>query len=190
MYYHQALSTKKTELQSESQLQQNQVAGGSHSGRMVGVARMPNGDFLRASVRRSSIAPVPGVLSEEGSESFSGVDVSGCSATFPVFSVARGFARIRANAPRALEFFAFRLAQRRLRAAFDDLAQFLQIHIHSRTSHRCSNSRNLAFRGKPSICFAGRVCSEVGARCPRPAVVSIYLPVGRALTRSVKTRGR
>jgi hypothetical protein len=105
LYYYQALSTKKTELQSESQLQQNQVAGGSHSGRMVGVARMPNGDFLRASVRRSSIAPVPGILSEEGSESFSGVDVSGCSATFPVFSVARGFAGIPANACSALLSF-------------------------------------------------------------------------------------
>jgi DNA-binding winged helix-turn-helix (wHTH) protein len=35
LYYYQALSTKKTELQSESQLQQIQAAGGSHSGGMV-----------------------------------------------------------------------------------------------------------------------------------------------------------
>ena len=35
LYYYQALSTKKTDLQSESQLQQIQAAGGSHSGGMV-----------------------------------------------------------------------------------------------------------------------------------------------------------
>ncbi len=74
---------------------------------------------------------------------------------------------------RALELFAFRFAQRRLRAVIQDLVQLFQIHIQPRAFHAPSNSRNLAFSGKPSICFTGRVCSKVGARCPRPAVVPI-----------------
>ncbi len=49
----------------------------------------------------------------------------------------------------------------------------LQIYVHPGTFHAPSNSRNLAFSGRPSICFAGRVRLTVGVRCPRPAVVPI-----------------
>ena len=51
--------------------------------------------------------------------------------------------------------------------------QFFQIHIHTFAFYAQSNSRNLRWSGKPSICFTGRVCSNVGARCPRPCVVPI-----------------
>ena len=78
---------------------------------------MRNRDFLRAGVRRSSVASV---ALERFSESFSVAGVLAGSKTFLVFSV-RAWLRQHPGqrVQRALELFAFRLAQRRLRAALD-----------------------------------------------------------------------
>ena len=139
---------------------------------------MRNDNSLRAGVGRSSIAPVARRFIRRG---LRGIFRRG---RFRLFQNVLGLFRgawcrqhSRQRMQYAFQLLAFRFTQRRVRAAIDDLVQLFQIHIHPGvfhvTFHAPSNSRNLAFRGKPSICFTGRLCWNVGARCPRPAVVPI-----------------
>ena len=79
----------------------------------------------------------------------------------------------RQRVQRFLEFFVIRFAQWSFARVVQHAVQFFQIHVHTFGLYAHSNSRNLRCSGKPSICFTGRVCSKVGARCPRPAVVPI-----------------
>ena len=131
---------------------------------------MWNGNFLRAGVGRSSIAPVAlGRISQILRRW-----------RFWLLQHHAGLLRRawfgqhrRQRVQRLFELVVIRLAQRSFAGVVQHAVQFFQIHVHAFAFHALSNSRNLAFRGKPSICFTGRVCSNVGARCPRPDVVPI-----------------
>jgi len=79
----------------------------------------------------------------------------------------------RQRVQRFFELVVIRFAQGSFAGMVQHAVQFFQIHIHTFASYAHSNSRNLRWSGKPSICFTGRVCSNVGARCPRPCVVPI-----------------
>jgi len=82
-----------------------------------------------------------------------------------------------------------RAGGRRVRAAINDLVQLFQIHVHSRALHRLRISRNRRCKGKPSICFTGRVLFERRRAMSPTRRRADYLPVGCAIARPAKTRG-
>ena len=136
---------------------------------------MRNGDFLARRCRtKLRCARGLAFYQKATPNHFQREGVSGCSKTFLVFSV-RAWLRQHPGqrVQRALELVVIRFAQRGFARLIQHAVQLFQIHIQAGTFHAPSNSRNLRCSGKPSICFTGRVCSMVGARCPRPAVVPI-----------------
>ena len=73
---------------------------------------------------------------------------------------------------RGFELLAFRFAQRRARAAIDDLIQFVQVHVDP-PSHRHNwlrYSRKRGVKGKPRISLIGRFGLLVWSFLPRPVV--------------------
>ena len=79
----------------------------------------------------------------------------------------------RHSVDRGFELLAFGFAQRRLRAAIDDLVQFLQIHLDApslRFHNWLSNSRKRGVRGKPRTSLIGRFGLLVWSFLPRPVV--------------------
>ena len=70
------------------------------------------------------------------------------------------------------ELLAFGFAQRRTRAAIDDLVQFVQIHVEP-PSHRHNwvrYSRKRGVKGKPRTSLIGRLGLLVWSFLPRPVV--------------------
>ena len=73
---------------------------------------------------------------------------------------------------RGFEFLAFRLAQRRTRAAIDDLIQFVQVHLDPLPDrlHWLRYSRKRRVKGKPRTSLIGRFGLLVWSSLPRPVV--------------------
>ena len=73
---------------------------------------------------------------------------------------------------RGFQLLAFRFAQRRARAAIDDLIQFVQVYVDvpSHRHHWLSYSRNRGVKGKPRISLIGRFGLLVWSFLPRPVV--------------------
>jgi len=73
---------------------------------------------------------------------------------------------------RGFELLAFRLAQRRARAAIYNLIQFIQIYVDL-SSHRhpwVGYSRKRGVRGYPSTCLSERFGTQLLDCLPRPVV--------------------
>ena len=89
-----------------------------------------------------------------------------------------GFLRLRPQQPLrhrmqgGFEFLAIGFAQRRLRAAIDDLVQFVQIHVEppSLLHNWLSNSRKRGVKGKPRTSLMERFGLLVWSFLPRPVV--------------------
>lgn len=73
---------------------------------------------------------------------------------------------------RGFQLLTLRFAQRRTRAAIDDLIQFLQIHIDplSHGDHWLRYSRKRRVKGKPRTSLIGRFGLFVWSFLPRPVV--------------------